>query len=199
VGRREHARAGAAAAARHTLGSADSFPGRDNSKDTVAGTDGKSYTSDQATIWRWRKAFQHDFAARMDWTIKEVRVANHNPEVVVNGQSGRAPLHIDGVVGTAVTLDATGTKDPDGDRLTYTWFLYPEAGTGIPSRPVVAERRTRDRPARITLQNASDVRATVVPNVAGVAHIIVAVEDSGTPSLTAYRRVILNTKAAGVR
>ena len=49
----------------------DSFPGRDNSKDTVTGVDGRTYTSDQATIWRWRTAFQHDFAARMDWTIKE--------------------------------------------------------------------------------------------------------------------------------
>ena len=45
------------------------IPGRDNSKDTVTGMDGKIYTSDQATIWRWRTAFQHDFAARMDWTI----------------------------------------------------------------------------------------------------------------------------------
>ena len=32
----------------------DSFPGRDNSRDTVTGVDGKTYTSDQATIWRWR-------------------------------------------------------------------------------------------------------------------------------------------------
>ena len=70
----------------------DSFPGRDNSKDTVTGADGKMYTSDQATIWRWRTAFQHDFAARMDWTIKDLREANHNPEVVVNGQPGKAPV-----------------------------------------------------------------------------------------------------------
>ena len=51
----------------------DSYPGRDNSRDTVVGVDGKTYTSDQATIWRWRTAFQHDFAARMDWTIKDAR------------------------------------------------------------------------------------------------------------------------------
>ena len=43
------------------------------SRDTVVGIDGKSYISDQATIWRWREAFQHDFAARMDWTIKRRR------------------------------------------------------------------------------------------------------------------------------
>ena len=47
----------------------DAFPGRDSSRDTVIGAGGGRYTSDQATIWRWRRAFQHDFAARMDWTI----------------------------------------------------------------------------------------------------------------------------------
>src|SRR4029079_245580 len=46
----------------------DSYPGNDNSRDTVVGVDGRSYTSDQATIWRWRTAFQHDFAARMAWS-----------------------------------------------------------------------------------------------------------------------------------
>ena len=50
----------------------DSYPGQDSSRDTVVGADGKAYTSDQATIWRWRTAFQNDFAARMDWTTKGV-------------------------------------------------------------------------------------------------------------------------------
>ena len=54
----------------------------------MTGIDGKSYTSDQATIWRWRTAFQHDFAARMDWTIKDAAEANHAPRVVVNGRRG---------------------------------------------------------------------------------------------------------------
>src|SRR6187401_54354 len=75
----------------------DSFPGRDSSRDTVTGFDGRSYTTDQATIWRWRTAFQHDFAARMDWTVNDVGHANHNPEVVVNGQAGKAPLMVDAV------------------------------------------------------------------------------------------------------
>jgi hypothetical protein len=193
----------------------DSFPGRDNSKDTVIGVDGKTYTSDQATIWRWRTAFQHDFAARMDWTIKGVRDANHNPEVVVNGQPGKAPVLIDAVVGTPITLDATGTRDPDGQSLTYKWFFYPEAGTGIPSRPVVTgglrpvggggqpgagdipsapSGGPREPAVRVVVENASSEKATVVARVAGTAHVILAVEDSGTPSLTSYRRVILTIR-----
>lgn len=34
--------------------------------DEVVAEDGKKYASDQATIWRWREAYQNDFAARMD-------------------------------------------------------------------------------------------------------------------------------------
>ena len=116
----------------------DSFPGRDNLKDTVSGVDGKTYTSDQATIWRWRSAFQNDFAARMDWTVKDPGLANHNPDLVVNRQPGRAPVRIDAAVGVPVTLDAAGTRDPDGHTLKYSWFFYPEAGSGIPGQPVFA-------------------------------------------------------------
>jgi hypothetical protein len=78
----------------------DSYPGSPNSRDTVIGVDGKRYTSDQVTIWRWRKAFQHDFSARMDWTLKEFKDANHNPVAVVNGDSGKEPLVINAKVGT---------------------------------------------------------------------------------------------------
>ncbi len=187
----------------------DSYPGRDNSKDTVTGADGRTYTSDQATIWRWRTAFQHDFAARMDWTVKDVKDANHNPVAIVNGQSGKAPVQVEARVGMPVTLDASGTRDPDGQALTYTWFFYGEAGTGIPGRPV-ASGRTRPEPAgaggiasapaggppepplRVTIEDPRQARTVVVPRVAGVAHLILAVEDAGAPSLTSYRRVILN-------
>jgi len=172
----------------------DSYWGRDNSRDTVPGRDGARYTSDQATIWRWRTAFQHDFAARMDWTIKGPQEANHNPEVVVNGQPGRAPLAIDATVGVPLTLDAAGTKDPDGNRLTYAWFFYPEAGMGIPARPVAIGPPRAAAGERVTLEGAATARVTVTPRVAGTAHIILAVEDDGTPSLTSYRRVILTIK-----
>jgi hypothetical protein len=102
------------------------------SRDTVVGNDGKSYTSDQATIWRWREAYQHDFAARMDWTIKDVSQANHNPEAIVNGVAGKAPVMLDAKVGTPITLDAGGSKDRDGNTLRYAWFFYAEAGSGLP-------------------------------------------------------------------
>ena len=50
----------------------DSYPGpRQLARHRRSASTARRYTSDQATIWRWRTAFQHDFAARMDWTIKE--------------------------------------------------------------------------------------------------------------------------------
>ena len=189
----------------------DSYPGRDNSRDTVT-VEGGSYTSDQATIWRWRRAFQHDFAARMDWTVKGAGEANHNPQVVVNGRAGREPLVMDAEVGTPLTLDAAGTRDPDGHAVTLEWFHYPEAGSGIPGQPVFATGPAasppageggipsapaggpREAPARVALQNANGWRAVVVPKVAGIAHVVVAVEDQGSPSLTSYRRIILDIK-----
>ena len=192
----------------------DSYPGRDSSRDTVVGIDGQPHTSDQATIWRWRTAFQHDFAARMDWTTKDVAEANHNPRVVVNGQAGKAPIAIQVDPGKPIVLDAAGTSDPDGNALTYTWFLYGEAGTGIPGQPVAAGRPVPiggggnqaeggipsagpggppQPPARAVIENATSPKATVTLRTPGVAHIILAVEDRGAPSLTSYRRIILQS------
>ena len=125
----------------------DSYPGRDSSRDTVT-VEGRAYTSDQATIWRWRRAFQNDFAARMDWTIKDKSEANHNPLVVVNGRPGTEPLVIDAEVGTSVTLDAAGTRDPDGHGLSLDWFFYPEAGSGIPGSRCSHAPRPASPPAR---------------------------------------------------
>ena len=189
----------------------DAFPGRDNSRDTVTGADGRSYTSDQATIWRWRRAFQHDFAARMDWTVRTVAAANHNPDIVVNGQRDRAPVTIDTAVGGPVVLDAAGTSDRDGHAVSYRWFFYPEAGTGIPTQPAAVAAAPagganqqeggmpsaaglREPPPRLTIRSPASVRTEVVPHVAGTAHVILAAEDNGTPPLTSYRRVILRIK-----
>jgi hypothetical protein len=190
----------------------DSYPGNDSSRDTVKGIDGQSYTSDPATVWRWRTAFQHDFAARMDWATKAVGEANHNPRVVIDDRAGTAPIVLEAQVDKPVVLDASASTDPDGQALTFTWFFYPEAGTGIPGQPVFVRRRPpatppgqgeippapaggpRELPPRIVIEGTDRSKATVVPKVAGIAHVILAVEDRGTPTLTSYRRVILNIR-----
>lgn len=172
---------------------------RVTSADTVVGVDGREHTSDQATIWRWRDAFQSDFAARMEWTVEDFAHANHAPRVRVNGVAGRTTMFVEARVGQPVVLDAAGSDDRDaGQHLTYAWFEYGEAG---------AAERT---PARVRLEGAGTERVTVTPVSSctttwlpklmpcrgdGDAHIILAVTDDGVPAMTSYRRVVLHVRA----
>jgi hypothetical protein len=174
---------------------------RVTSQDRALGTDGRPYVSDQATIWRWREAFQHDLAARMDWTVAPRDRANHAPSVTLNGVAGTEPLAIDATVGVPLVLDAAGTRDPDGNALRYRWFHYAEAGH-VPG--------VRLAGLAMGVEGADGPIATVTPTTAcrpnwlplgppcttGVAHVILAVTDDGTPALTSYRRVVLTVRAA---
>ncbi|HEY3706677.1 MAG TPA: nucleoside hydrolase-like domain-containing protein [Terracidiphilus sp.] len=171
---------------------------RANSQDTVTGADGRTHVSDQATIWRWREAFQNDFAARMDWTTNDFAHANHNPQVVVNRNPGAGPVEVEATAGQTITLDAAGSRDPDGQSLQYHWFLYPEAGL-MGFRGADVSLAGEDGPvAKVTVN--SPCRAPWLPLIPckgeGVMHIILAVTDNGSPRLTSYRRIILTVNPA---
>jgi hypothetical protein len=58
--------------------------------------------------------------------VKGYDEANHNPEVVVNGISGKGIVRIKAEAGSTVSLSADGTSDPDGDKLSYEWWYYRE-------------------------------------------------------------------------
>lgn len=150
--------------------------------DTVTGIDGKTYSSAEATIWRWRDQFQNDFAARMDWTINDYAHANHPPNVVVNGVGGKSVVSINAAAGQPVALSAAGSSDPDGNQLQFQWIAYNEAGY----RPILQQNPTA------TVSAAGNLSTTVTANSSGIFHVILAVTDNGTPNLTSYRRVILN-------
>ena len=174
----------------------DVFP-RVNSRDAVTGIDGKVHVSDQATIWRWRNAFQNDFAARMDWTVKPFEAANHNPRLTVNGVAGTEPVYLDAPVGKTFVLDASGSGDPDRNKLSYHWFHYPEAGF-VPGANMadvqVTRAETSQAQVKITAVCRPDWLHTNNNCTKGIAHIILAVTDDGVPALTSYRRVILRVR-----
>ncbi len=158
-----------------------------DAEDEVLGIDNRWYTGNHATIWRWRSAYQNDFAARMDWTIKPFDEANHPPTPKL--------AHADRLTarpGDEVQLSAEGSTDPDGDALSYEWFYYGEAGT------LLTSTGTTGQP--VPIKNFDQVTASfviptqrVMPGV-GTMHIILAVTDHGTPRLTRYRRVIVDVK-----
>ncbi len=130
--------------------------------------------SGRATVWRWRKDFQNDFAARMDWCVKSYSAANHNPQARI---SGSTRLTVDS--GELVTLSAAGSSDPDGNALSYEWIYYPRAGSysGSFSLP-------DDKGKTISFY---------APYVSSkkTLHIILRVKDNGTPPLVDYERIIL--------
>ncbi len=67
-----------------------------------------------SSVYRWRLAFQADFAARLDWCVKPFEKANHPPIVRISGESTILVK-----TGEVVRLDASGTTDPDGDDLRF--------------------------------------------------------------------------------
>jgi hypothetical protein len=154
--------------------------------DEVLGVDGNWHTSNHATIWRWRSAYQNDFAARIDWTTKPYAEANH-PPVVELGH----PDELAARPGDVVQLSAQGTTDPDGDALSYEWLYYGEVGTfttanGRTGQPV-AIRGFDQADASLTVPSSR-----VMPPGTGTMHIVLAVTDHGEPRLTRYRRVVVD-------
>jgi hypothetical protein len=138
---------------------------------------GRHHTSNHATIWRWREAYQHDFAARIDWShTSNYNDANHPPLVRLGH-----PNEISVKAGETFTLDGSGSSDPDNDELHYNWFYYPEVGTL--------------NAAGFTLKNPDRQKVSfTAPRTekAETMHFILEVTDTGQPSLTRYQRVIVN-------
>ncbi|KAJ5890872.1 uncharacterized protein N7473_007100 [Penicillium subrubescens] len=171
--------------------------------DEVIGKDGKQYKSNQATIWRWRDAFQNDFAARIQWSLfSELDKANHHPVVDINGNTGLEPLHFELEAGATFKLDASASYDPDpNDSLTFKWYQY--------SDPSAIQWSVQHEVGQLDIKPLNEagsiVEVTLPPHEkccvelisrAAVAkgqllHLVLEVKDNGSPALISYRRVII--------
>lgn len=155
-------------------------------RDTLV-VDGKPHTSNQATIWRWRRHFQHDFAARMDWCVADAfEKANHNPVAVLNGDRSKRIVEIAAKPGDAIQLSSAGSSDPDGNGIASSWMIYREAGS---FRGDVELSQSSGSETSLTIPQpgrGSPDRPTI--------HVILTVEDDGAPSLVAYRRAIITVE-----
>jgi hypothetical protein len=135
----------------------------------------KAFRDFKATLWRWRDDFQHDFAARMDWTIKAYADANHAPVPALDH-----PATLTVRSGEGFGLGARASTDPDGDSLSFFWFHYPEAGS---YRTLVKVNGA---------ENSTGAWVTA-PKVEKpeTLHFILRVTDKGSPALSRYQRVIV--------
>ena len=155
---------------------AETRPVWTNAEDEVKAFDGNFYISDKATIWRWRSAYQNDFAARMDWCIRSYGEANHPPVARLTHSR-----QLSARTGDTVRLNASPSSDPDNNRLYFDWMQYEEPGTYA-------------APRHITIQDRySPLAYIIAPRVTkpGTIHLILSVTDNGLPALTRYQRVIV--------
>ena len=129
----------------------------------------------------------NDFAARMQWATEGS--GNHNPVVRLSVKDGRKslkdndpeglkPFEIKARPGSTLSLDASGSIDPDGDGLRYEWWfqVFPDDGM-----PITIEDPTA---SKIQFKPSSDDSGRQF-------HLICEVHDDGPFSLVSYRRIII--------
>jgi len=124
---------------------------------------------------RWIDDANADFRARLAWSVKSYDEANHHPII-----SSNIPSKITAKPGEESILEAEAT-DPDGDKISYTWWHYHFAG----DNPYHKE---------IAIDNKDSKKATImIPKDAlgKDLHIILEVKDNGIPALKAYHRLIV--------
>lgn len=117
----------------------------------------------------------NDFAARIAWACNGY--GNRNPIVIVNGKKGTEPIRLKRKAGQSVRLDASRSYDPDGNNLSFHWWVQKDIDY---HKDIIL----RQEGEAVTLVLPSDMHDKEI-------HVICEVHDDGDISLVSYRRIIV--------
>ncbi|KAF2677484.1 DUF1593-domain-containing protein, partial [Lentithecium fluviatile CBS 122367] len=185
---------------RYTANPMHSFAQYADAADAVI-VNNKTYSSNKATIWRWREAFQNEFAARIQWTLapKSSNLTfTHPPVIVVNDTCGSSHFDIKVSVGDTITLDASSSYSIDAEaNLNFTWFQYREPSSWQSSPGVVPSINLTypDGAGRRVAQfkTPEPLSGYCEASKCPVLHLLVSVKDTNARyPIERYRRVLLH-------
>ncbi|CAI6050662.1 unnamed protein product [Clonostachys chloroleuca] len=175
--------------------------------DLATGVNGELFVSKFASIWRWRKDYQFDFAARMKWSqAGNKETLNHHPVAVLNGTCGPTAWKVSLAIEDSVVLYASQSWDPDNDELEFDWSVYPEVTQDafliFPQlgSPVIFEALdTANSKVKASINPGMRMMFLPENNSNTDVHIILHITDKRDMGLTSYRRIILQLIFESVR
>ncbi|MFY0625800.1 MAG: DUF1593 domain-containing protein [Reichenbachiella sp.] len=150
--------------------------------------DESQYNNNYVPVWRWREAMYNDQIARMDWCVKPYDKANHHPIASFNEDKSDEIIRLNMSAGEVLSLDASSSIDPDNDELTYSWWIYEEAGTYA---------------GKIKIDEPNDKKTQLtIPTGAGgkQIHLILEVKDENPiVALFDYKRIVIDVNEMPVK
>ncbi len=136
-----------------------------------------SVNQNQSAYPNFFPSAQHDFAARMQWSVTtKYSDANHEPNVKLEG-----PLHVLASPGETIRLNGK-VSDPDNDKLSVKWWQFK---VGTYANDVGISNASAEQ-CRVTIPQDAKAGQTI--------HLILEATDDGTPTLTRYQRVIVTVQ-----
>lgn len=120
----------------------------------------------------------NDFAARIQWA--ETGEGNHNP--LLNPEGDYRPIVLSAKAGESVVLDLSKAIDPDGDNLSFNWWIQ----TDLEQTEMMAVLFGQNKPmAEVNIHNKAAGKEI---------HVIAEVHDDGPYDLVSYQRYIIKVK-----